>query len=154
MLSPPFDMEKEDDFCGQKKTSLLDEIREEIKVYLAWLCLVVSSSATNRTWFVLIREVPPIFYSLWLLPLLVLIVSLEWSGIKNLSKTSETTGKLDIVWNQVGQTCKMSMGGGRPFQILEWKSFIFHISFPCSGHPTSLIWYISISEPAFCKAMF
>jgi len=35
MLSPPFDMEKEDDFCGQKKTSLLDEIREEIKVYLA-----------------------------------------------------------------------------------------------------------------------
>lgn len=37
MASPPVSMEKEDDFCGGKKTSLLDEIRAETKAYPACL---------------------------------------------------------------------------------------------------------------------
>lgn len=65
MPSPPVSMEKEDDFCGQKKTALLDEIRAETKVYLACLCPAGPYSATERKWFDLIMEVPAIFYSLF-----------------------------------------------------------------------------------------
>lgn len=32
--------------------------------------------------------------------------------------------------------------GESGFQIIELKSFIFHISFPCSGHPSWLFFYL------------